>query len=102
MRKYKCTDLFGDIVDLDDQKTYKHLPTDLKELRNMMFKEIGYYYCYTHFWHRNVFLDVDSDQMKRADKIIKNFTDNEKQNYENVMWYQEHIFLFQDEVENMC
>ena len=25
-----------------------------------------------------------------------------KKNYNNVLWYQEQIFLFQDEIENMC
>lgn len=40
MRKYK-QHFDGVEVDLDNPKTYKHLPKDTKELDNAIFREIG-------------------------------------------------------------
>jgi hypothetical protein len=34
--------------------------------------------------------------------MIKDFADNRKNNYDNLQWYREQVFLFQDETENMC
>lgn len=99
MREFKLE--HGEVVDLDDPKTYKHLPTDTKELRKIMLSEIGYYYCYVKFWHKTIYKKYDL-QKNRVKKLIKKFTKNERQNYNNVLWYQEQIFLFQDEIENMC
>jgi hypothetical protein len=103
MREYKLTDCSGETVDLDDPKTYERLPKEVRTLDDLMMKEIGQYYCYTHYWHRDVFIDRDSSgQVKRVEKLIKEFTDNRRNNWENPIWFQEQIFLFQDETENMC
>lgn len=103
MREYKCTDLSGKIVDLDDPKTYEYLPKEVEALNHLMLKEIGYYYCYTHFWHKDMFVEKKEDsQMNRVEKLIKDFTDNRDKNWENIIWFQEQVFLFQDETENMC
>lgn len=99
MRKFTCRP-FSDEVDLDDPKTYDHLPKTTKELRQLMLSEIGYAYCYMNFWHKEVF--EMCNQKGKVDELIKIFTDNEKKNYDNILWYQEQIFLFQDEIENMC
>jgi hypothetical protein len=96
------TSPFGDTVDLDDPKTYVHLPQNVKELRKHMLCEIGYFYCYTEFWHKDIFDFDTSGQVHRVEKLIKDFTDNERDNYENVLWYQEKLYLFKDEIENMC
>lgn len=104
MRKFACRP-FGDIeVDLDDPKTYDHLPKNLNELRTKMLSEIGYAYCYMNFWHKDIFTEYSAGrgQKKRVEALVKNFTENERPNYENTLWYQEQIFLFQDEKENMC
>jgi hypothetical protein len=101
MRKFICRP-FGDEVDLDDPKTYDYLPQNTKELRQKMFSEIGYSFCYMNFWHKDIFGKQDAGQKKRVQLLIKNFTENERQNYNNILWYQEQIFLFQDEIENMC
>lgn len=54
MRKFRCRP-FGDVeVDLDDPKTYKHLPKNTNELRQKMLSEIGYAYCYMNFWHKDI------------------------------------------------
>lgn len=102
MRKFKPE--YGDEVDLDDPKTYSHLPNTAKELDDLMFQEIGYYYCYVKFWHKDIF-DKDKigkKQKKRVKKLIKKFTKFRKNNYSNLLWYKEQIFIFQDETENMC
>ena len=99
MRIFICA--FGEEVDLDNPDTYINLPDNTKELRSLMFQEIGYYYCYVNFWHKDVY-KVHKDQKKRVEKLIKNFTENERSNRNNVIWYKEQVFIFQDEIENMC
>lgn len=105
MRIHKCSP-FGEEVDLDDPGTYSHLPQTTKELRKMMFCEIGMTHCYMYYWHKDIFTMEGgiggSRQIERVEKLIKNFTENEKHNYNNLQWYQEQVFLFQDEVENQC
>jgi hypothetical protein len=102
MRKFTVFENFE--VDLDDEKTYDFLPKTKKELRDLMFKEIGYAHCYMNFWYKDIFDEHDGCQKKRVENLIKNFTENEKENYhnDNLMWYKEQIFLFQCEIENMC
>ena len=41
-------------------------------------------------------------QRQRVNKLIKDFTDERKNHSTDVLWYQEQLFLFQDEIENMC
>ncbi len=100
MRIYK-THFDGAEVDLDDYKTYRGLPKNTEALRQKMFAAIGYYYCYVNFWRKD-FFNKNDKQKQRIELLIKNFTENEKDNYKNTLWYQEQIFLFEDETENMC
>jgi hypothetical protein len=102
MRKFKCRPFRDFEVDLDDPKTYEYLPKNVIDLRQKMFAEIGYAYCYMDFWYEDIFGKRDGGQRERVMELIKNFTDNEKDNRYNVIWYQEQIFLFQNEIENMC
>lgn len=102
MRKF-ITSPFGDEVDLDNPETYNYLPKNTKELRRIMLSEIGYSYCYMNFWHKDSFgTNRDGGQKLRVEELVKNFTENEKKNYSDILWYQEQIFLFQNEIENMC
>ena len=99
MRKFLCRP-FGDFeVDLDDPKTYEHLPQNTKELRNLMLSKIGYSYCYMNYWHKDF---NHGEQKEKIEQLVKYFTDNERKNYNNVLWYQEQVFIFQNEIENMC
>lgn len=105
MRKFKCRPFYDIEVDLDDPKTYEHLPNDIGKLRNLMFEKIGYSYCYMNFWHKEIFSDKKSyasKQKKRIKKLIKNFTENARYNYNNILWYKEQVFIFEDEIENFC
>ncbi len=97
MRKFK-THPFGDEVDLDDESTYDYLPKSIKELDDLMFREIGYSYCYFTYFHS----DWYKPQVKKIKKLIKVFTSNRKKNYNNLKWFQEQVFIFQNEIENMC
>lgn len=85
-------------VDLDDARIYDYLPNDVKTLRNMIHQEIGYYYCYVNYWHP----EWDKKQEKRCEKLIKKYTNNWREHMNDVLWFQEQIFVFQSEVENMC
>ena len=97
MRMFK-TSPFGYEEDLDNPKTFSYLPNSIKELRTLMLSEIGFHYCYVNYWHP---LDFDM-QRKNVERLIKDFTENERLNYKNIIWYKEQIFLFQNEIENMC
>ena len=93
------TSPYGDEMDLDNPETYKHLPQNLSEIRSKFFEEVGFYYFYTRHRHK----DVDfGDQIERIEKMISEFAENERKNYDNLLWYQERVFLLQDEIENMC
>ena len=101
MREYKCSDLSGEVVDLDDPKTYDYLPDEAKELNDLMLREIGYALSYMDYIHTDIFPPND-DQRERVVKLIKAFWKSRRDNWENPMWFKEQIFLFQDETENMC
>ncbi len=96
MRKFK-TRLEG-IVDLDDPRTYDHLPKGCEELDRRMFMRIGQALIYVKYFYP----DWDKAQKGRINVLIKNFADNRRENYKNFKWYREQLFLFEEETENMC
>lgn len=96
MRLYK--DTFGKIHDLDDERTYEYLPQNVKEARSNIHQEIGYYYCYVKYWH----YPWDEKQEKRVESLIKRYTENWRENMNNLKWHHEILYLIQDEIENMC
>jgi uncharacterized membrane protein len=95
---------FGEEYDLDDINIYDYLPNDVKLLDDLMFKEIGYALCYMDYFHPDVFDDkiFSGNQKERVINLIKDFTENRINHYSDVNWYKEKIFLFQDEINNMC
>lgn len=118
MRKFKERP-FRDIeVDLDDPKTYEHLPQRADELADRMYREIGYALTYMDYLHPEIFpkrkkltLNPYTDQMEidwgyqqrqRVNKLVKEFAEQRRKHYGDVLWLQEKVFLFEDEIENMC
>jgi hypothetical protein len=108
MRIHK--DFFGQ-HDLDDPNTYKYLPTTARELDDLMFKEIGMAIVYMDYFHPDMWSTVPHEnplrnsgyeQRKRIMEMVEYFANNRKSNYNNVLWLQERVFLFQSETENMC
>lgn len=100
MRKYKT--LYEE-VDLDNPDTYKDMPQDNLACYNRMLQEIGYFYCYTQYWNKDIFSsnrDSVVKQLKRINNLIVNFTANCRK--KPLIWHQEQLFLFLDEIENMC
>ena len=66
MRKFTTSD--SQNVDLDNPKTYSHLPNTYDELRDIMFKQIGYAIVYMdYFPQRNGFFP----KRKKKDKFVK-------------------------------
>lgn len=101
MRKF-TTSPFGEEVDLDNPETYKHLPNTIRELDDLMFKEIGQALVYMNHLHKDVY-DVDkSGQKARVNDLVSNFADNRSEKFGDIMWFKEQVFIFQDEIENMC
>jgi len=96
MREFTCA--MGEVVDLDNDKTYNHLPKTAKELDKLMFAEIGMALVYTKYFYP----DWDKKQCYRIHKLIEGFAKERKNNYGNVKWLREQVFIFQDETENMC
>ncbi len=121
MRKYK-TSFDRIVVDLDDTKIYDYLPKTSKALDSLMFCEIGKALVYMDYFHPEVFskrkkkerfvelkpgkmIEMNNsgyNQRQRVYKLIENFASNRHNNYDNLQWYKEQIYLFQDETENMC
>ena len=109
MRIHK--DFFGE-HDLDDTNTYSYLPTDKKELDDLMFTEIGKALVYMDYFHPDCYGKKSSKegglknsgykQRKKVNELIAYFAKNRKYNYDNILWRQEQIFLFQSCTENMC
>ena len=54
-----------------------------------------------NYLHQDVFGESDL-QRKRINEFMKNYSENHLKNYDNVLWLKEQVFLFQDEIENMC
>lgn len=116
MRKFVCN--FGEIVDLDNSENYSYLPNDIKSLDEKMFCEIGKSLIYMDYFHPEIFskkkkyiinpytdkksIDCGYQQRQRVYKLIKEFANNRETHYDDVLWYQEQIFIFQEECENMC
>lgn len=116
MRKFVCS--LGEEVDLDNPETYNYLPIDTKLLDEMMFSEIGKALVYMDYFYPDIFptkrrymnnpytnkkqIDCSYLQRQRIYKLIKEFADNRRNHYDDVLWYQEQIFIFTDETENMC
>ena len=96
MREFTCA--MGEVVDLDDDKTYDYLPKTDKELDKLMFSEIGMALVYIKHFHP----DWGESQSNRIDKLVESFAEERSNNYGNVIWLREQVFIFQDETENMC
>lgn len=96
MRKFKCRPFHDIEVDLDADETYDHLPKTVKELHDRMLKKIGYAYCYFNFlntwWPK--------DQQDRVMKLIEEHCNDWYQN--DIKILRERVFMFEDEIENMC
>jgi hypothetical protein len=99
MREFRLNSI-NETVDLDNPETFNRLPKDARILKDLMFREIGYAYCYMNYYH--TFGSNDGGQRERVHKFIKNFIDNESENRTNIVWLQEQVFIFQEETENMC
>ena len=41
-------------------------------------------------------------QKNKINKMIQYYTDNYREHFNDILWLKEQIFLFQDEIENMC
>mgnify|MGYP003417989155 CR=1 FL=1 len=102
MRMYRCH--YGMDVDLDSPDTYKHLPQQIQQVRASLLKEIGYAHCYMNYWQKELFKKNKNcgGQRARVENLIKKYAEEEAGQYENLKWYQEMLFLFHDEIENMC
>jgi len=100
VREHKCSP-YGNIVDLDDPLTYSHMSKDPKQLDKLIFTEIGMTLVYMDHFNK-VHYQLDDKQRIRINMLIKNFADERRNNYGNVIWLQEQLFLIQDETENQC
>jgi hypothetical protein len=101
MRKFNT--IFHGEVDLDDPKTYEFLPQDCKSVIDRMCQEIGYAYCYMEFHHPEVFnIDSGLSQKVRVVVLCNQWCKGLEDNRNNLLWLQEKLFFFLEEIENMC
>lgn len=95
--------MYQEEVDLDNPETYCYLPNNSKELDNRMFRDIGYALVYMDWFHHDIFLtDYGWEQRVRVKKLIDYFAEERKNHYNDILWLKEQVFLFEDEIENMC
>jgi len=114
----------GVTVDLDDPQIYDYIGTDdVDKLNDIMLRHIGYAICYMDYWNKDIFATEPSEpimeeyngrmidinitnvgykQRLRVNDLIKIFTENRRDNFNNALWFKEQIFRFQNEIENMC
>lgn len=101
MRMFK--DFLGDEHDLDDPKTYKRLPQTRGEVLNRLYQEVGYAHLYMmgHDWSRS---ESGARQVKRVNELIAEISTYFGGNIWNksLIFWQEKLFIFLDEIENMC
>jgi len=116
--RFYVTSFDSRVVNLDDRDLYNNLPDNVRELDDMMFKEIGSALCYMNNFYPDVFhtkktykinpytnkreLDGGYAQRLRVLKLIEHFCVERKNHYNDVLWLQEQLYLFMDETENMC
>ena len=100
MRLFTCSP-FGDEVDLDNPVTFSYLPDDTHQLRTILFKEFGFAILYMNYFHPDIFCEQNTQRI-RIDKFMENYSQNHLEKYNDVLWLKEQVFIFQDEIENMC
>ncbi len=56
-------------------------------------------------WKGPEYIDMNSggyDQRQRVQLLIQDYADNRRKGYEDLMWLKEQIYMFHEEIENMC
>ena len=114
MRRYHLTDMSDETVDLDNESIYSGLPSTEKELFNRMLQNIGYALSYMDFIWKDSF-PLDARQRVRVNELITKFWSEGReerwpgepereanQKRFDPRWLKEQIFIFEDEIENMC
>ena len=103
MRIY-ITSPSGAEVDLDNNETYNHLPDDYDKLERIMFEKIGYAVCFMNFFHPDWYGErcPSFGQRLSVMSLMSDFCGNREKKYGDIKWIRERVFLFQDEIENMC
>lgn len=89
----------GVAVDLDDPNTYKDYPQDVTEVINELYKKIGYSQVYM-IRYDFVSSKYGREQMYRIQNFLHTLAIDWKG--KDLLWWQKQLFLFRDEVENMC
>lgn len=89
---------YGEMVDLDDPKTYCYMHQDIEKVRFQIHQEIGFCYCYVNYWHK----PWNKEQEMRLERLFKKYANEWRNNINNLQWHQEMLYLIQDENENMC
>lgn len=101
MRPFR--DALGRDYDLDDPATYADLPQTIEAVKDRLFKEIGYAMVYMERddWCSG---PVAASQRYRvmADICRIAFGWDYPRYRDSLQWWQERLFLFLDEIENMC
>lgn len=103
MREF--TTALGHKVDLDDPATYKYLPQEKDKVLEKLYQEVGYAHLYIMGtkWER-----YSKEQVKRVreltEEISKFFGAGAGKNMwaQSTIFWQEKLFIFLDEIENMC
>lgn len=98
-------DFMGQDIDLDDPKTYEKYDWadyTAEKLYQECMKELGYALFYTQFLHPGDW----GTQTGRINEHCTKFAElghlNRKDTLENRLWLKKFLYIFVDEIENMC
>ena len=103
---YKCTDLYGEEVDLDDLTIYPErlLKLNTRELFEYCWTIMGKSLVYMQFFYPDIF--KDDPQTIRVRNYCQRFAWMRKKYMEdtpeNRLLWLKLIYRFDDEVENQC
>lgn len=86
-------------VDLDDPATYIKMSQDIWEVRNELYRCIGY--SRLHLLGHKF---SEQRQIENVDKIIREIADGFGSKFHELplQWWQEKLFILENETENLC
>ena len=96
---------FGGTVDLNNPTTYKNCTYrnwDVKKLRQAIYEKVGYAKLYVEFFHP----DWDKTQVEHINQLLFWFSKEHRKYYQDTpearFWLRKWLFIFNNEIENMC
>lgn len=93
--------VIGPPEDLDDPKTYARFPQTIRDVQEALWRKIGYAAVYV-IAHQFSESECGQKQIDRIGVLVEAVAKGQEQRGKPLIWWQEQLYLFEDEIENMC